>query len=809
MGNLVQNIRVGLRGLRRTPGFTVTAILTLALGIGLAIAVFTVAEAFLLRPLPVRDQARVVVLWGATPDGRFDNFPLLLDDAREFARQVRSLEAVEFFAYGAPWSAAIRDGGSVYRVRWAPVSGGYFQLLGTAPALGRTLRPEDDVTGAAPVAVLSHGAWQRYFGGDPRVIGRRLVMHESGTAHTVVGVMPRGLDYPRGTEMWAPVIPNSGPLGDHPVYAELNIIGRLRRGTTPADARAELSAYFARPGAPALVRDVRGVAHPLTSAILGDVRPAVLAFSAAAGLLLLITCINVANLLFARGLTRVREVAVRSALGAARRHIVGQLVTESALLAIGGGILGMALALFAVDVFVAFAPTGTPRLDEIALNGTSIAGALAITAIVTLLFALAPAIIASRVQLQDALRSGSRQSGASRGFRRGTEALVVGQVALALLVLSAAGVIARSLTKLERVDLVLEPSRLLIAELAVPSAKFGDAQKHIALLDRLVPRLEAIPGVGGVTPVLTAPFVSAGGVFGQLRAEGQTAEDAVSNPKLIFDVVTPSYFSAFGIPVRRGRAFSDQDREGSLAVVVVSESVARHYWPGEDPIGKRLMARSQGDSAATVVGVVPETRYRDLRDARPTVYFPLRQSEFPVAPMTLAVRATGRSSDLVPTIRRVIRETEPGVEVVSAAPFATFLEKPLAQPRLNALLLGIFAITAVVLAAVGLFGVMAAMVRQRSRELGVRMALGATSARVERLVLGRGMALAVIGVSIGLLGALAANRVLAAMLFEVSPTDALTLALAAITLLVAAALTSMIPARLSTRIEPAISLQAE
>jgi predicted permease len=304
--------------------------------------------------------------------------------------------------------------------------------------------------------------------------------------------------------------------------------------------------------------------------------------------------------------------------------------------------------------------------------------------------------------------------------------------------------------------------------------------------------------------------VSAGGVFGQLRADGQTAEDAARNPKLIFDVVTPSYFSAFGIPVRRGRAFSDRDREGSPPVVVVSESVARHYWPGEDPIGKRLMARSQGDSAATVVGVVPETRYRDLRDARPTVYFPLRQSEFPVAPMTLAVRATtGRSSDLVPTIRRVIRETEPGVEMVSAAPFATFLEKPLAQPRLNALLLGIFAITAVVLAAVGLFGVMAAMVRQRSRELGVRMALGATAARVERLVLWRGMALAVIGVSIGVLGALAGNQVLAAMLFEVSPTDAWTLALAAIILLAAAVLASIIPARSSTRIQPAISLQAE
>jgi putative ABC transport system permease protein len=517
----------------------------------------------------------------------------------------------------------------------------------------------------------------------------------------------------------------------------------------------------------------------------------------------------VANLLLVRGLSRVREIAVRSALGAARGRIVGQLVTESALLGLGGAILGIALALFAVDVFVAFAPPGTPRLDEIALNATTIGGAVAITAIVTLLFALAPAVITSRVELQDALRSGSRQSGASRRFRQGTEALVVGQVALALLVLSAAGVIARSLTKLERVDLVLEPSQLLIAELAVPSAGFGDAQKQIALLDRLLPRLEAMPGVGSVAPVLTAPFVSAGGVFGQLAAEGQTAEEAARNPMLIFEVVTPSYFATFGIPVLRGRPVTDQDRESSPSVVVISESVARHYWPGSDPIGKRLTWGESGERRATVVGLVPETRYRDLRDARPTIYFPLRQSEFPVAPMTLAVRTTGRSADLVPTIRRVISETEPGVELVSAAPFETLLEKPLAQPRLNALLLGMFAAAAVALAAVGLFGVMAAMVRQRTRELGVRMALGATAANVERLVLGRGMALATVGASIGLVGALAGNQLLSAMLFEVSPTDAFTLVVAAITLLGVAALASLIPARSSTRIEPAISLQAE
>jgi predicted permease len=808
MDHLVQNIRIGIRSLRRSPGFTVTAILTLTLGIGLATAVFTVADAFLLRPLPIRDQDRVVVLWGATRDGRFDNFPLLLDDARDFARRVRSLERVEFFGYGGALLVPVRDGNSVFRVRQSLVSGGYFELLGVRPVLGRTLLPEDDVVGAAPVIVLSHGAWQRYFGGDPQVVGRRLVIHATGVAHSIVGVMPLGLDYPQGSDFWAPVIPNSGPLGDDPVYAELNVLGRLRSGATAADARSELTTYFGRPEAPAWHRDVHGVVHPLTNAILGDVKPAVLAFTAAAGLLLLITCINVANLLLVRGLARVREFAVRSALGAGRGRIVRQLITESAILAVIGGILGAVLADLAVLGFLAFAPAGTPRLDEINVNDTAIGAAVAITAVVTVLFAVAPALITSRVELQDALRSGLRQTGASRRFRLGTEALVVGQIALALLVLSAAGLITRSLTKLERVALAMEPSHLLIAELALPHEGFGDTRKHLALLDRLVPQLEAIPGVRAVSPVLTAPFVSAGGIFGQLAAEGQTADEAARNPTLIFEVVTPSYFSTFGVRVLQGRGFSDQDRRGSPSVVLLSESAARHYWPGADPIGKRLTVGPDG-SRGTVVGVVPETRYRDLRTPRPSVYFPLRQSSFPVAPMTLAVRTNSRSADLVPAIRRVIRETEPGVELASAAPFSAFLDQPLAQPRLNALLLGVFAGASVMLAAVGLFGVMAAMVRHRTRELGVRMALGATAAEVKRLVLKRGMTLAIAGTFLGVLGALAVNRLLAAMLFGVSPTDASILGLATIVLLGVAALASFIPARSSTRIEPVVALRTE
>lgn len=643
------------------------------------------------------------------------------------------------------------------------MSGGYFDLLGTRPLLGRVLQPEDDLLGAAPVVVLSHNAWQRYFGGDPGVTDRHVILHETGLAHAIVGVMPLGLDYPKGTDFWAPVMPNSRPLGNDPVYVELSVLGRLRPGASPIDAGAELTNYFGRPDAPLWHRDVHGISHSLRSATLGDVRPAVLAFASAAGLLLLIACINVANLLLVRGIDRVREIAVRSALGARRRRIAAQLITESALLAVGGGLLGMGIAAAAVRGFLALAPPGTPRLNEVHVSGGVISGAAMITAVVTLLFALAPALITSRVVLRDGLSSGSRQSGAGRRFRLGTEALVVGQVALTLLILSVAGLLARSLIALERTDLALEPSGLLFAELALPYSGFGDTEGQLALLDRLLPRLESIPGIRAVSPVLATPFSGSGGIVAQVPAEGQPPDQAARNPPLTVEVVTPNYFATLGIPILLGRAFSDQDRTDSPAVAVISESAARYYWPEADPIGGRLTA--PGARTISIVGVVPDTRYGDLRDPRPSLYFPLRQSFFPVAPMTLAIRTDGRSETVVADIRRAIDEIDPAVGLVSASPFEAFRAVQLMQPRLNAMLLALFAIGALTLAAVGLFSVLATMVRQRTRELGIRIALGATAADVGMVILRKGMAA---GATVGLAGALAANRLLAALLFRSS-----------------------------------------
>ena len=477
MDQLWRNLKVGTRSLRRTPGFTVTALLTLAIGIGLSTAVFTVAEALLIRRLPIVDQDRVVLLWGETRDGRFANFPLAYDDVRRFIGQSRTLQRAAYFQFEGAYPHTMRDGDRIFSVRGAYVSGDFFTVLGARASLGRALGSQDDVAGGAPVAVLSYAAWQREFGGDPGVIGRRLAMHGSEIVHTIVGVMPQGLDYPRGVDFWMAVLPSTYPKA-LPLMA-YDVIGRLSPNATPEMARTEVSSFFGA-SSQAFVRQIRGVVHVFPRLILGDTRPAVVVFAAAVALLLLLTCVNVANLLLVRGIARGREIAVRTALGASRTQVATQLFVENALLAIAGGVIGVGVALAAVRAFVLMAPSNLPRLDEISVNATAVGGAVAITGIALMLFALAPAALTSRVEMLRMLRSGARET-ASRRSRRTTEALVAGQLALALVVLSAAGLIAKSLLKLQRADLVFDSSQLLVTSLGITQQYATAAQQRTML----------------------------------------------------------------------------------------------------------------------------------------------------------------------------------------------------------------------------------------------------------------------------------------------------------------------------------------
>jgi len=805
---VVQDLRVAVRGLRRNPVFAGTAIATLALGIGLATAVFTVAEALLLRDLPVRDQDRLVVLWGETRDGRFANYPLLLDDAVRIGESAPSLASTASFAYQGAWPAPVRDGGLVSRLRLAHVSGAFFDVLGAEPVRGRALRSSDDVVGAAPVVVLSHGAWQRRYGGSPDVLGRKIILHETGVAYEIVGVMPRGLDYPKGADMWTALVPSRTPAaaGPPPVI-HVNVVGRLRPGASLSTARDELTAFFARGDAGPEQRALRGVARGLPEVVLGDARPALIAFAAASGLLLLIACLNVANLLLVRGVARVREIAVRSALGASRSRLIALFLTEDLLLALAAGALGVGLAVAAARTFIALAPEGVPRLDEIHVDGTALAAAALVTLAALVLFSLVPAVVASSVPLRSALQ-GSARTGVTPRSRRATEGFVIAQVALAVLLLSAAGLIAKTLVNLERADLAFQSEPLLIAEVAVRSDA-GDSAQQIALLDRLLPAVRRVPGVRAVSPVLAVPFSESAGWDGRFASDGQPPEEAARNPMLNIEIVEPDYFAIFGMPVRRGRVFDDHDRAGAVPVVVVSESAARHHWPNQDPIGKVLVFGSKREKRFEVVGVIADTRYRELRQARPSVYFPLRQSEFPFFLSTLAIRTDGEPSAVVPGLRAAIGAVDADVALSIAAPFDTFRDRMLAQPRLNALLLAVFAAAAMALAGVGLFGVISAMARQRTFEMGVRLALGARPLDVSVLVARRGLALSAAGIGVGLAAALGLNRLLVVMLYEVTPSDGATLMGAVALILGVAAVAAGVPARASARTDPVVALRAD
>ncbi len=805
MGALIRQVRVAARSLVRAPRFAAVAMLTLALGIGLSTAVFTVADALLIRRLPVADQDRLVLLWGEAPASRFSKVPLTLKGVRDFERRSQSLAHVAFFAFRGAVPAPIQVDGKAIPIQIGLVSGNFFDVLGSRAVIGRALRPEDDVAGAAPVVVLSYRAWQQQFGSDSTIVGKSVRMIYTERNYTIVGVMPEGLDYPRATDIWAPLVAYGAAGGFLDILAgELDVLARLRPGATGRQASGELTAYFGRREAPASQRDVRGVATPFADGMLGATKPAVVLVTLAATLLLLLTCVNVANLLLVRSLGRLRELAVQSALGASRGRIVAQLVTESGLLAIGGGLLGTAFAAAVVRLFVSFAPANLPRVDEISVNGAMVVLALLLTTAAMVLSVLGPAVFTLRVQASDVLRSGSRTSGGRR-VRKLAEMLVVVQVILATVSLVGAGLVVRSFINLQRLNLGFEPAHLLVVELAMQPDQLGDAQKQQQAIDMALANTRALPGVRDITPVFTVPFVGeGGGVDGRVSTPQQSEGERVGNPVVNMDLAAPNYFAMLGVPVLRGRPFNARDDKGSEPVVVVSSSVARHFWRSTDPIGKQLIVSKQG---FTVVGVVPDTRYRELQAAWPTVYF--SPTQLPLfSPSTLLIRMSVPAAAVVPAVRRTVSDV-PGLVVLNASPLETLLDVARAQPRLNAMVLALFATAAIALAAIGLLAVIATMVRQRTHEFGIRMALGATSGRLRRMILVRGLSLATAGVAIGIAGALTASRLLSALVFDISPTDGSTVIGVAVLMLGVAAIASLIPAWLSMRTDPILALRRE
>ena len=789
-------MRTSLRTLRRAPGFAITVVLTLALGIGLSTAVLTVANATLFRELPMREQNRLITLANSSP--------LTLRSAREFAAQSRALRGVGWVAYEGAWPMAIRVGEDLTRMRRALVSGNYFDVLGARAELGRALQPSDDVVGADPVVVLSHDIWLSRFGGSSDVLGRTITIQEFGTTARIVGVMPQGLEYPARTEFWGAFTPaRLRSANDTTSYTALTLVARLAPEVNARGAEDELAAFSARTGS-RVTRNLRGTSRPLLQTMLGDVRPAVIVFTVAAALLLLITCINVANLLLVRGLARSREIGVRTALGASRRQVIVQLLSENAVLSVAGGALGAGLAVGAVELLLAFAPHGISLLHAARVDGVALVGALAITTLAMLLAGVAPAVVTARPDIQAMLRSVGRDTG-RRDARVTRELLVGAQMALAVLSLSAAALIGRSLVKMQGDPLGFDASHILVAELAIRFDRYPSVDAQLRQIEQVIAALQTTPNVQGVSPVVAMPFSGTAGWTGRARLPGQAAEQLAKNPQFNMDVVTPAYFTTMGMRALRGRLLTEADVKGAERVAVVSESMARRYWPNEDAVGKQFI----GPTTLTVVGVVQDTRYRDLHEALPSVYFPLAQSVFPFAPTSLVIRTAGSPAAAVPSLRSVIDSAAAGVALTSAASFTSYMEGPLSVPRVNAFLLAVFALAAAALAGIGLFGVMATMVRLRTRELGLRLALGATPARIRWMVLGRGLSIAGAGGATGLAAAFLTNQLLSSLLYEVSATDLSAMAAVTLMLLSVAFIAVVGPAERSARVQPSVALRSE
>jgi putative ABC transport system permease protein len=791
-----QDLRVAARGFRRTPTFAVTVVLILALGIGMAAAMWAVCDAVLLRPLPIQDQDRVVAMW--TYRDPTVELGLQGSDIEAMQGTMRTMRDIASVAHWGAFGSPLLDGDRSLVLNRGLVGGNFFEVLGARPVIGRLLRAADTPRGGdgAHVMVLSYAAWKRHFGGDSAVVGRTVTEAFTRWTYTIVGVAPPGLDYPTGVELWMPLW---GP------GVSVTAVARLAPGATAAMAQQEMFTTV-KARKPELLL-TGATAFPFVRAVVGDVRPVLVLLTAAVALLLALACVNVGNLLLLRAAGRGREIAIRRALGASYGAVARQLLTESAMLGIAGGALGLACAHGLVRLLLAYAPPQLPRTDVIRLAGPSLGATAALTVAALLLFGLAPALAAARGGTS-IIGLGARSGSDTRGRRRVRHLLVGSQVAFALVMLAGAGLLVRSLARMQTMPLGYAPERLSILLSSWPGPKYPTSDKLVPIGEQVIQRWRAVPGVVAVTPILVPPFLGPNVFTGKLVVEGYASDDPQGGAMVPAEAGGPDYFRTFGIPLRRGRGFTDADGAEAPFVAVVSETIANRYWPNQDPIGKRIKFWSRDSTKyRTIVGVAGDIHYRDLRAATPSIYMPWLQADGFQA--EFAIRTRGDLAAVLPALKREMRAVEPQLDIWQATPMQELMAAPLARPRLGAFLLSSFGLVAVGLAALGLYGVMAALVREQTREIGVRLALGATPGRVRRDVLGRALRVTAAGGAVGLAGALASARLFTALLFEVSPADPIALAAAVLLLGSVAFAAAYFPARRATKVDPAEALRAD
>jgi putative ABC transport system permease protein len=814
MDILLHDIRYAARKLFHTPSFAFIAVTTLALAIGATTAIFSVVDGVLLKPLPFKEPERLVRI-ASTRDGKPQELSPL--DFIDYRDQSHSFDVMAATQAGGSASLA-RNGMQAVRLSQARVGAGFFSLLGVQPELGRTFAAGEDTPTAPKVVVLSDAAWRTHFAADRRILGQTVSL--DGNPYTVVGVAPPRFSYPEKPDIWVPAAWQPWEIdksnrGAHMAFA----LGRVRTGIPIAAASRELNAIAKRleEQYPKSNAGFGAIAQPLQEQLVGDVRPALYAMFGSVAFVLLIACANVANLLLVRAASRESEIAVRTALGAGRTRLIRQLVTESLLLSIAAAAIGAALAGWAVDAVVAFGPRGLPRIDDITIDTRALLFA-ALTAVVTgVLFGLVPAVHAVRPDISQMLRDSVR--GTTRGgTNRVRSILVVSEMALAVVLLAGAGLLMRSFIRLTHVDLGYQPAHIVSFNVTLANVKYPQDRHRRAFAADLLDRLKRLPGTQAVAVAPGRPLGTGFAIGTSFDVVGRPASAPGQEAETSVFPVSADYFRTLGIPVVRGRAFTPaEDSPNVPPLVVVNQEFVRRYFKNEDPIGKRITLGVSHDTSESktsdvkaggeIVGVVGDVKQKSLsEDASPATYIPY--NAFPIG-MAIVVRSTAASATVEAAIRTQVREMDRDVPVYELTTMAEAVSESVAQPRFYTVLLGVFAGIALLLAALGIYGVVSYTVAQRTRELGIRIALGASHERVVRLVIGRGMTLTVAGVAIGMVAALALTRTIATLLFGVGTVDPPTFALVCVVLVCVAAVASWLPARRAAKVDPVIAMRAE
>jgi predicted permease len=815
MRNLVADLRYGLRILLRNPGFTLAAIVVLALGIGANTAIFSIVNAVLLRPLPYQDASRIMQVWHVPPAKSFPGMSLFsVSPANYLDWQDQNRSFEQMAAYGFD-SFNVGGGERPEAIRGAAVAPGFFSILRVQPVLGRTFSPEEDRPGQGHVVILGHTLWRDHFAADPGIVGRNVLL--DGQTYTVVGVMPPKFKFPDWAELWVPLAWSNekrAVRGNH----NYMVIGRLKPEAAVQQAKTDLGAISARleQQYPEDDKGWGATVLPLREQIVGDVRPALLVLLGAVAFVLLIACANVANLVLAKTLARKKEIAIRTSLGASRAAVLRQILAETLLFSLAGGALGLFLARFCITLIQKFLADRLPSSTEITLDASVLAFTVFLALLAGLLAGLLPAVRFTRTDLNEALKQGQSRGNSDSSGSNTRGLLVVSEVALSLVLLIGAGLMMRSLLRLSSVQPGFDPNNVLTARLTVPGTKFSSPAAQISFYDQVLRQVRATPGVESAGLIDSLP-IDDGGSHQPVAVEGQPVVPMADQPEVDVRMISPGYLHAMRVPVLRGRDLNDADLAGRPPVVFISESMAKRFWPNENPIGKHITLTFFPGVVREVAGVVGDVKQDSLDQTRPveTLYWPLSQLTVPPSEtwrsfgMSLAVRTSAEPSSAISSVTSAVHQVDPETPVVSVVTMEGLISASLSPQRFNVLLLGAFAGLALVLAAVGIYSVLAYSVRRRLREIGIRMALGATPSDVLQMVVADGMKPILLGVALGLAAAFALSRVVSSLIYGVRATDPLTFASVALLLIAVGLFATILPAYRATSVEPVLTLREE